>query len=99
MTSFLVHTDNKNFTYFLRTNVAGDSKQGQQIRWQSWFSRYAFTIEHLPGEKNVLEASPEIFGTIEVIHDITTLLTTKRAGEERKNIFLKTYYKWKIFLL
>ncbi|GJR84653.1 putative reverse transcriptase domain-containing protein [Tanacetum coccineum] len=52
--TFLVRTDNKNFTYFLRTNIAGDSKQGRLVRWQAWFSHYSFKTEHLPGSKNVL---------------------------------------------
>ena len=52
--TFLVRTDNKNFTYFLRTNIAGDSKQGRLVRWQAWFSHYSFNTEHLPGNKNVL---------------------------------------------
>ncbi|GKA20044.1 Orf y [Tanacetum coccineum] len=39
--TFLVRTDNKNFTYFLRTNIAGDSKQGRLVRWQAWFSHYS----------------------------------------------------------
>ena len=51
---FLVRTDNKNFTYFLRTNIAGDSKQGRLVRWQMWFSRYSFEVEHLAGTKNTL---------------------------------------------
>ncbi|GJS41983.1 Orf y [Tanacetum coccineum] len=52
--TFLVRTDNKNFTYFLRTNIAGDSKQGRLVRWQTWFSHYSFKTEHWPGNKNVL---------------------------------------------
>lgn len=52
--NFLVRTDNKNFTYFLRTKIAGDNKLGRLIRWQEWFSRYTFTVEHLAGNKNVL---------------------------------------------
>lgn len=35
---FLVRTDNKNFSYFLRTNISGDYKQGRLIRWQQWFN-------------------------------------------------------------
>ncbi|ALD49090.1 ORF5 [Atractylodes mild mottle virus] len=50
---FLIRTDNKNFTFFLNTNHKGDYKQGRLIRWQMWFSRYSFTVEHLPGNKNV----------------------------------------------
>lgn len=50
---FLIRTDNKNFTFFLNTNHKGDYKQGRLIRWQMWFSRYSFTVEHLPGSKNV----------------------------------------------
>ncbi|GJS69292.1 Orf y [Tanacetum coccineum] len=52
--TFLVRTDNKIFTYFLRTNIAGDSKQGRLVRWQAWFSHYSFSTEHLPGNKNML---------------------------------------------
>ena len=51
---FLVRTDNKNFTYFLKTKISGDNKQGRLVRWQMWFSRYSFDIEHLEGSKNVL---------------------------------------------
>ncbi|KAL4566124.1 hypothetical protein LXL04_030234 [Taraxacum kok-saghyz] len=51
---FLVRTDNKNFTYFLGTKIAGDNKLGRLVRWQEWFSRYTFTVEHLAGNKNVL---------------------------------------------
>ncbi|KAI3795216.1 hypothetical protein L1987_37865 [Smallanthus sonchifolius] len=51
---FLVRTDNKNFTYFLRTKISVDNKQGRLVRWQMWFSRYSFKIEHLEGTKNVL---------------------------------------------
>nr|AEB54984.1 polyprotein [Dahlia mosaic virus D10] len=51
---FLVRTDSKNFTYFLKTKISGDNKQGRLVRWQMWFSRYTFDIEHLEGLKNVL---------------------------------------------
>ncbi|CAA29527.1 unnamed protein product [Figwort mosaic virus] len=51
---FTVRTDNKNFTYFLRINLKGDSKQGRLVRWQNWFSKYQFDVEHLEGVKNVL---------------------------------------------
>nr|AGR88238.1 reverse transcriptase [Dahlia mosaic virus] len=51
---FLVSTDSRNFTYFLKTKILGDNKQGRLVRWQMWFSRYFFDIEHIEGEKNVL---------------------------------------------
>jgi hypothetical protein len=36
---FLVRTDNRNFTYFLRIKLQGDNKQGRLVRWQQWLSR------------------------------------------------------------
>lgn len=50
---FLIRTDNKNFTHFLKINLKGDYKQGRLVRWQMWFSRYVFEVEHLSGDKNV----------------------------------------------
>nr|QVW10188.1 putative reverse transcriptase [Atractylodes mild mottle virus] len=50
---FLIRTDNENFTFFLNTNHKGDYERGRLKRWQMWFSRYSFTVEHLPGNKNV----------------------------------------------
>lgn len=50
---FLIRTDNKNFTHFLTINHKGDYKQGRLIRWQMWFSRYQFKVEHISGETNV----------------------------------------------
>lgn len=50
---FLIRTDNKNFTHFLNINLKGDYKQGRLVRWQMWFSRYIFEVEHLAGDKNV----------------------------------------------
>lgn len=52
--NFTIRTDYKNFTHFMRTKIAGDSKLGRRIRWQAWFCRYDFTVEYLPGDKNVL---------------------------------------------
>ncbi|ACL36982.1 putative enzymatic polyprotein [Rudbeckia flower distortion virus] len=49
---FLVRTDNKYFTYFLRTSIKDDYKQGRLIRWQQWFSHYKFNVEHLAGTHN-----------------------------------------------
>ena len=51
---FIVRTDNTYFTYFLKTNIGGDYKQGRLIRWQQWFSHYKFRTEHIKGEKNSL---------------------------------------------
>ena len=51
---FLVRTDNRNFTYFLRIKLAGDNKQGRLVRWQQWLSRYSFDVEHVEGTKNCL---------------------------------------------
>ncbi|UTQ50644.1 MAG: reverse transcriptase (domains: peptidase, RT, RNase H) [Plant associated caulimovirus 1] len=51
---FLVRCDNKNFGYFLRTNIADDYKQGRLVRWQQWFSHYKFKVEHIKGTNNVL---------------------------------------------
>ncbi|KAJ9543840.1 hypothetical protein OSB04_023547 [Centaurea solstitialis] len=51
---FLVRTDNKNFTYFLRTKLQGDNKQGRLVRWQQWLSRYDFDVQHIEGTKNCL---------------------------------------------
>lgn len=31
---FTVSSNNKNFGYFLRTNITGDYKQGRLFRWQ-----------------------------------------------------------------
>lgn len=50
---FLVRTDNKNFTYFLKINLKGDNKQGRLVRWQMWLTRYDFDVEHIAGSKNV----------------------------------------------
>ena len=54
---FLVRTDNKNFGYFLRTNISGDYKQGRLIRWQQWFNYYKFRVEHIKGIHNSLADS------------------------------------------
>lgn len=51
---FEVRTDSKNFTYFLRTNIEGDYKQGRLLRWQQWFNYYKFKVVHIPGVKNSL---------------------------------------------
>ncbi|KAJ9535106.1 LOW QUALITY PROTEIN: hypothetical protein OSB04_un001816 [Centaurea solstitialis] len=51
---FLVRTDNKNFTYFLRIKLQGDNKQGRLVRWQQWLSRYDFDVQHIEGTKNCL---------------------------------------------
>lgn len=51
---FLIRTDNKNFTYFLRIKLQGDNKQGRLVRWQQWLSRYTFDVEHIEGVKNCL---------------------------------------------
>ena len=51
---FTVRTDNKNFGYFLRTEIAGDYKQGRLLRWQQWFNHYQFRVEYIKGEKNVI---------------------------------------------
>lgn len=51
---FTVRCDNKNFGYFLRTNIAGDYKQGRLIRWQQWFNHYKFKVEFIEGKKNCL---------------------------------------------
>lgn len=51
---FIVRTDNKNFGYFLRTNIAGDYKQGRLIRWQQWFNHYNFSVEHIEEKRNCL---------------------------------------------
>ncbi|XP_074325347.1 uncharacterized protein LOC141662740 [Apium graveolens] len=51
---FLVRTDNRNFTYFLRIKLQGDNKQGRLVRWQQWLSRYSFDVEHIEGVKNCL---------------------------------------------
>lgn len=50
---FIVRTDNKNFTHFLKLTHKGDYKQGRLVRWQMWFSRYDFEVEHISGESNV----------------------------------------------
>ncbi|ACB69767.1 replicase [Lamium leaf distortion virus] len=50
---FLIRTDNKNFTFFMNTNVKGDYKQGRLVRWQQWLSRYSFKVEHITGVKNI----------------------------------------------
>lgn len=49
-----MRTDNKQFGYFLRTNIAGDYKQGRMLRWQQWFNYYRFKVEHIAGTKNSL---------------------------------------------
>ena len=51
---FLVRTDNRNFTYFLRIKLQGDNKQGRLVRWQQWLSRYSFDVQHIEGVKNCL---------------------------------------------
>lgn len=49
---FTVRCDNKNFAYFLITNIAG-----RLVRWQQWFNHYNFDVEHIKGENNVLADS------------------------------------------
>lgn len=50
---FLVRTDNTNVTYFRRTKISGDNKQGRPVRWQNWLSRYDFNIQYLEGSNNI----------------------------------------------
>ncbi|QED42829.1 enzymatic polyprotein [Silene caulimovirus A] len=50
---FLIRTDNKNFTYFVKLHHKGDQKQGRLVRWQMKLSHYDFDVEHLAGHKNI----------------------------------------------
>nr|WNH14479.1 reverse transcriptase [Physostegia virginiana caulimovirus 2] len=48
---FLVRTDNKNFTYFLKNKIDGKDNNGRRVRWQNWFYYFDFEVEHLAGTK------------------------------------------------
>lgn len=52
--NFLIRSDNKNLGHFIRNKITGDRAHGRLIRWQMFFSRYCFTVEHISGEANVL---------------------------------------------
>jgi hypothetical protein len=51
---FLVRTDNKNFTSFLKRKLDRSISRGRLLRGQLWFNQFEFDTEHIAGTKNCL---------------------------------------------
>jgi len=51
---FLVWTDNKNFTSFLKRKLDRSISRGRLLHGQLWFKQFEFDTEHIAGTKNCL---------------------------------------------